>query len=399
MDMSLTIPDYTFIESDRDLLRFQEQNQGIDWLCLDTEFVGEKRYHTLLCLIQLTTPNGCYLIDPFSVKDLDPFLGMIQDPAILKITHAGENDYRLLNANFGILPRNVFDCQIAAGFVGYRYPLSFGKLVEEESGLQLSKGYTVADWESRPLNKKQLKYALGDVLPLYDLWRSLDRKLARLDRQAWAREELKRLEELEFYVKDPNSEALNSNLMRSLRTKERAFLLRLFEWRRKEAEARNYSKEMILPTKLMGQIVKSMRSGRDGLRQNRRISDKVVKKFGDTFQDLYNRKVTSEERAILERIPSQDKIDPREEILQEMLYLLVRHICLEADVAIDLVMPRKAIRKLRRDDPEEQLFYTGWRRQLLGDEFIEWMENIDQLDIRMQGGNIELTLRDTSNGD
>ena len=396
--MSYQDQDFTFIDTTRDLEKFRDANRAQRWMCFDTEFVGEKRYHTLLCLIQLTTEKGCFLIDPIAIDDLEPFLDLIRDPAILKITHAGENDYRLLNANYGVLPRNVFDTQIAAGFIGYRYPISFSKLVSSELGVNLSKSYTVADWESRPLNKKQLKYALGDVLPLYDLWQKLDGKLRQRNRQDWAYQEFAQLEKPEYYIKDPNSEALKSNLMRSLRTQERAFLLRLYDWRRREAEAKNYSKEMVLPSKLMTQIVKSMRSGRDGLRQNRRIPDKFVNRYGDAFAEMFNQKITTEERAILKRIPTEEQLDPREEIIQEMLYLLVRHICLDKDVAIDLVMPRKAIRKLRRDDPEEQQFYYGWRRELLGDDFIRWMENIDQLDIRMHGGSIELSLRDTSNG-
>ena len=104
------------------------------WLAFDTEFIGEKRYYTLLCLIQVKCETGTYLLDSLKIPDLTPFLRLIEDERITKITHAGDNDYRLLNILYGTIPKNIFDTQIAAGFIGYRYPMSFGKLVEAETG-------------------------------------------------------------------------------------------------------------------------------------------------------------------------------------------------------------------------------------------------------------------------
>ena len=147
--------EFEFIEHEEDLQEFYEKNENVEWLGFDTEFVGEKRFITLLCLIQASTPNGHYIIDPLKVKNLQPFLSLLEDPAILKITHAGDNDFRLMNTLFGTVPQNIFDTQIAAGFLGYRYPLSYGKLVEAESGRRLKKGYAVTDWIARPLGKKQ----------------------------------------------------------------------------------------------------------------------------------------------------------------------------------------------------------------------------------------------------
>ncbi|MBK8877750.1 MAG: ribonuclease D [Haliscomenobacter sp.] len=161
---------YQLIEDQAGLEAFASRNKGIEWMCFDTEFVGEKRFFTRLCLMQVATRFGNYLIDPFLIPDLGPVLRMIQDPTIVKVTHAGENDYRLMFGLYGILPSNVFDTQIAAGFMGYKYPVSFKRLVESELRINLKKGYTVADWESRPFKASQLEYALEDVLPLHPLW-------------------------------------------------------------------------------------------------------------------------------------------------------------------------------------------------------------------------------------
>ena len=96
---------YQLIETDDQLRQFAQENKGIEWMGFDTEFVGERRFHTLLCLIQVSSPNGYYIIDPFSVKDLGPFLRMMENEQILKFTHAGENDYKLLYSIYGIVPK------------------------------------------------------------------------------------------------------------------------------------------------------------------------------------------------------------------------------------------------------------------------------------------------------
>ena len=394
--MSTTIVDHVLIADDPGLKSFFEENKDQEWLCFDTEFVGEKRFQTRLCLIQVATKKGIYLIDPFKIKALDPLLALFADPAILKITHAGENDYRLLNSLFGLVPTNVFDTQIAAAFAGYKFPVSFRKLVENELGIAMSKGYAVADWESRPFKEKQLNYALNDVIPLFDLWQSLSQKLQQSNRTQWAKEEFLKLEKAAYYIRDPHLEALNSNMMKALNRRERVFLIRLFQWRRELAKSKDYSKEMILPGKLVSQIVKSIHSGKDALRQNRRIPDRIANQYGNTFTQLYREPATKEELGILQRIPPEEPENPKLEILLEMLYLLVKYKCLESGMSPGLVFPKNALKKLRAD-PEalNGVLIGGWRKELLGENLVNWLGNIDDLELEINdNGGIKLSLRD-----
>ena len=159
--MSIKDLNYTLIETKEGVQAFLDENQNIEWMGFDTEFIGEKRFHTLLCLVQLATENGYYLLDTIKLKTYPGILDLFTDPKILKLTHAGENDYRIFYNQFGIIPVNVFDTQLAAGFVGYKYPTSFQKLVEKELGVFVPKGYTVSDWEERPFSPKQISYALN----------------------------------------------------------------------------------------------------------------------------------------------------------------------------------------------------------------------------------------------
>ncbi|OAV45576.1 HRDC domain-containing protein [Lewinella sp. 4G2] len=382
---------YTFIQTPQALEGFAEANRGIDWMGFDTEFIGEKRYRTLLCLIQVSTDNGYYLIDPIAIKDLEPFLKMLEDESIVKITHAGDNDYRLLYNNFGLVPRNLFDTQVAAGFIGHRFPMSFAKLVEAEVGEQLGKGYAVTDWAQRPMTPKQIKYALNDVIYLRQLYDTIMGKLEENGRKEWALEECNLMASPDYYYRDPNHEFLNSNVARSARTKERVFLLRLYEWRRATAEHKNYSKEMILQSKIISQLARGVKGGKESMSQNRRLPGRTIDRYGDMFVEMYNEPATDEELAIAKSIQRLSQEDEEDDMIVELLYLIMKYRAREVEISHALVMPRNTIRKMK-SDPEvrKSILGSGWRRELLGDDFVNWIRNFESLGMRIEGGKIAL---------
>jgi len=389
--MSTDTNKVVLIERYEDLENFYLDNKEVEWIGFDTEFVGEKRFYTLLCLIQIATKNGLYIIDPIKIKDLSPLLKMIVDPAILKITHAGENDYKLLHQYFGILPKNIFDTQLAAGFIGYKYPISFSKLVEKELKVYLKKGYTVSDWESRPINKKQLDYALNDVIHLEKLWKSLSGKLEKLKRTEWVAEEFQKLEQADTYYFDPNREALNNNIILGLNLKEQIFLIRLFAWRRKEAERKNYSKEMILPAKFIGAFVRNMRSGKGALLNHRRVPDRIIEKYWDIFCRLYQDKPTKEEMELIDRIPPNPQENPSQDALMEIMYLIIKYNCHKRHIAPDLVVNRSNYKKMKADfDYFDEKLEEGWRHDMIGEQMIYWLRNRENLEISMNNGQFTM---------
>jgi ribonuclease D len=388
--MAKKLPEYKLIRNQTELKNFYAAHQGQPWMAFDTEFVGERRYQTLLCLIQVASREGYFLIDPLEVDDLGPFLDLLVQPDLVKITHAGENDYRIFYDQFGILPRNVFDTQIAAGMVGYRYPLSFGKLTEAELGLSLDKGATVTNWEARPLSNNQIAYALNDVKPLYDLYSELHDRLERLDRVHWAGEEMSRLEKEGAYKRNFDLQVVNSRLMGQLKGKEQLIYLRLMRWRRQEAKRKDHSLEMVLSKKLLGAVTRGLaRGGMKGLRNNRRIPDRLIGRYQEDWVSMLEKPMQENERVLLEQIPVPAEESPRREALLELLYQAIRFHCLHKGIAVELAFPRGNFRELK-EDPEMQLFETGWRSELFGDSLLSWFKDSDQLDIRFSDHSISL---------
>ena len=379
--------DFVFINEASQLEDICSQLAEQPWIGFDTEFIGEKRYFTLLCLIQISSPIGSFLIDPLKIKDLYPFIALIENPNILKITHAGENDYRLLYQQYDILPSNVFDTQIAAGFLGYNYPTAFRKIMDKELNIRLKKGFAVAVWDQRPLSDKHIQYALNDVIFLKGLYDKLHSKLIRQKRLEWCEEEFAKMELADNYYIDIYAEALNNNMMVHLSKREQIFMLRLYKWRIDEAKRKDYSKEMILSSKYINLIVKNIKQGEAALKNNRLLPKNFYNRYGATIKRLYETPVIEEEKVALTRIPSKHEITPIEDVTHNILYSLVKRKCLEEGISQNLVFPKSAMIKFKHNP---DWLGNGWRARILGNELLDLCKRIENLVYEFKDGQFVL---------
>src|SRR4051812_1630235 len=222
----------------------------------DTEFVGEDTYVPDLCLVQVATPNALYVLDPFDCGPLDEFWNLIADPARVIVVHAGREEVRICNGAIGRPPANVFDVQIAAGLLGFGYPLGYGPLVQAVLRKRLQKGETLTDWRRRPLSQEQIRYAFDDVRDLLALWKRIDGTLTRLGRSAWATEEfasfvrkaLQESGEVERWRKLKGTSNLDGRRL--------AVVREVYRWREEVAAERNRPARTVLRDDLVVEIAK-----------------------------------------------------------------------------------------------------------------------------------------------
>lgn len=359
--------------------------QQSSWIGFDTEFVGERTFVPILCLLQVVSTTDIYLIDTLKVKDLTLFLNIIENPATLKITHAGDNDYRLLNTLYGVVPKNVFDTQIAAGFVGYNYPAGFSKIVDKELRISLAKSHTVADWEKRPLDKKALDYAIEDVKYLPALHEKLTAKLERKKRTSWSKEESLKWENSDFYEVDPYKEALNSDYIHQLSQQEQIFLMRIYAWRRDKAMQLNVPKEQVLQSRHVSSIVRVIKDGHGALRANRTLPENAWRKYQGEWQILWKQAPAQEELAILETLPPPPANDPEQDWQMEFLYHLVKKQCMDCDISPALLLPRGDFNRLKNgSDDFDYSLLDGWRAELLGETLTHWLKKSGSLQLTWQ---------------
>ena len=378
---------FILIENDAALRTFADQHQKVTQIGIDTEFVGEKRYKPLICLIQTSSEIGNFIIDPLSISNLSPFLELIENPAILKITHAGDNDYRGFYQNYGILPKNIFDTQIASAFLDFKYPISFKKLVDTEFSYQLDKSHTVTQWDNRPLSRDQLQYALDDVLPLLELYRRMTIKLIEKGRLSWAQEEFKLLELSSSYSKIIENEVITNPIIYSLSQNEKIFYLRLMVWRENMAKDKNVNRDMIIPAKYIHTLVKGIKSGRNYFKDNRRFPINIPNDYWKFFDEFFKEKPTDKELYILSNISKEPEEDLREEALIDLIYGVIKYYCMENGISASIAFPKNMLKQMRLNEESQISFSDGWRSAFFGSEFN---------DILCKKKDIKVTFKDDS---
>ena len=175
-------------------MRIIDNTADLETLCLelkqqafitvDSEFVREKSYYPKLCLLQIGWIDDAAIIDPLA-PDLDfrAFFDILADEKILKVFHSGRQDIEIFYNMTGKIPTPVFDTQIAAMVCGFGPSVSYGTLVQMITKVDLDKSSRLTDWSRRPLEKKQLEYALRDVTFLIPCYQYLEQKLKEHGRE------------------------------------------------------------------------------------------------------------------------------------------------------------------------------------------------------------------------
>ncbi|HEY2427446.1 MAG TPA: ribonuclease D, partial [Acidimicrobiales bacterium] len=152
--------------SDDELAELATTLCGVDEFCFDTEFHRERSYYPQLALLQVAWDGGVALVDPLAV-DIAPLAPCFAGPATV-VAHAAGQDLEVLDRACGTVPANLFDTQVAAGFLGFSTP-SLATLADRMLHLHLPKGDRLTDWRQRPLTRAQVDYATSDVAHLLPL--------------------------------------------------------------------------------------------------------------------------------------------------------------------------------------------------------------------------------------
>src|SRR4030095_13012326 len=155
-----------------------------DFVAVDTEFMRENTYFPDLCLIQIGTPDEAAAIDPKADGiDLTCLLDLlVENHDVLKVFHAGGQDLEIIHNLTGKMPVPLFDTQIAAMALGYGEQIGYSNLIESMLGHSIDKGARFTDWSRRPLDKRQIDYAIADVTHLATVFPKLLNRLKKTGR-------------------------------------------------------------------------------------------------------------------------------------------------------------------------------------------------------------------------
>jgi ribonuclease D len=237
--------DYEYIDRPERLAELVERISGELVLGVDTEAAGYHRYLDRLSLVQISTRDEHFLIDPLAIPDLSALAPVMANPDVEKIFHDADFDLRIMDRDAAMRVRGLFDTQIAAAFLGERQ-LGLGAIVERFLGIKLPKAYQRADWAERPLTEGMKEYAATDTAYLPQLRDALRARLEELGRMDWAREEFARREETRYVESNEADAFLRVKGARDLPPRGLAVLRELHAWREAVAKERDQATFRVL---------------------------------------------------------------------------------------------------------------------------------------------------------
>ena len=337
---------------------------------LDTEFVGERTYLPRLCLVQIATTDFIALVDTLAVGTMDPLWDLVADPSIEKVLHAAREDLRL--AYFGAgrrLPRGIYDTQIAAGFIGLSsYPLSYARLAEAIMGVKLNKAETRSEWDRRPLTPAQFEYARDDVRYLLPIADKMNRLLERLERSEWLREEMGRFSEARTFEVAPEEAYLRLRNARGLTARPTALLRAVAAWREREAEARDIPVRTLLRDEVVIELAQRPPRRLTDFRRVRGFPEMEDVTLGTPILEALNEARALTEEQLPPPLSSGGPDEtPRERVLGDLLYGFGAALCLERNLAPELVLTKADALALARGQGSSVL-REGWRGLAVGND-------------------------------
>jgi ribonuclease D len=349
-------------------------------LAIDTEFVSERRYQALLCLAQVAVPDPdapggvrTEVLDPIEHElDPEPLARVLADPGTEIVVHAGRQDVAILRRSWNTDVTNVFDTQIAAGFLGFGNQEGYESLVRKVLRVKLkgSEGFT--RWDRRPLSPQQLEYAADDARLLLELGTELERLLDERGRLAWAREESQLVAES---TDERSAGRAYERLPRLGRLSDsgRAVARELAEWREETARAADRPPSTVIPDQALMEIARRTPRDRHALEQIRGLPPQTFHRRGD---ELLRAIARGRERTAPPPPPEAPPRDSSDAPVVSLAQALVRHRSSETGVAVELIATQAELAALmsalRRGENGEGLRVTrGWRRELIGDELRE----------------------------
>jgi len=347
-----------------------------DFVTVDTEFMRENTYWPDLCLFQVANSEEAAAIDPKADGiDLTPLMNLlVNNEHVLKVFHAGGQDIEIVFNLTGGTPHPMFDTQVAAMALGLGEQIGYQNLVESLLGRHLDKGARFTDWARRPLDKRQLDYAIGDVTHLAELFPKMLERLKRTGRGQWLDQEMERIADPANYLNDP---ALAWKRVKVQTRKPDALgrLKALAAWRELEARSKNLPRGRIMKDETMADIAVHPPVSQDALGNVRGLS--AAWRGNDIGARMMEALANAEPLAPAELPAREDRgpgLGKDGALVADLLKLLLKIKAKESNVAPRLIAKAEELEMLAAGRREGLQILEGWRYEEFGHDALDLVE-------------------------
>ncbi|KQN93020.1 ribonuclease D [Sphingomonas sp. Leaf231] len=361
------------------------------FITVDTEFMRESTYYPELCLIQIADTEEAAAIDPMAPGiDLTPLLNLLVDNEdVLKVVHAGGQDIEIIYNLTGRTPHPLFDTQVAAMALGQGEQIGYSNLVDSWLGIQVDKGARFTDWARRPLDARQIEYAIGDVTHLSNIFPKMLDRLKKTGRGAWLDQEMERLADPANYANDPDV-AWKRVRVSSRKADVLGRLKAIARWRELEAQAKDLPRGRIVKDETIADLA--------GHPPRKQADLAKVRGLSQTWagNDIGARLLAAIDNAA----PLSDaEMPPREDrkpglgkegaLVADLLKLLLKIRARDIDVAPRLLARGDELEALAAGQRDGLQILQGWRFDQFGQDALDLVEG--RLGFAVQDGRLKMT--------
>ena len=367
---------HPLISDTNTLIALVDRLAKMPFVAVDTEFMRENSYWPDLCLIQIASSDEAAAIDPKAEGlDMKPLLDLLVDNRdVLKIFHAGGQDLEIVHNLTGKTPIPLFDTQVAAMALGFGEQVGYSNLVESMLGHVLDKGARFTDWSRRPLDKRQIDYAIADVTHLATIFPKMVDKLRKTDRGGWLDEEMERLADPSSFAYPPEDAwkrlkvpGRNPQLLGRLKA--------IAAWRETEARGKNLPRGRIIKDDTLGELAAHPPKTQDDLGKIRGLS------AGWRSNDIGGRLMQALAIATpmaMEELPQRDLKRPGltkdGALVGDLLKLLLKIRSRDTGVAPKLIARSDELEALAAGVRDGLNILTGWRFDQFGSDALDLVE-------------------------
>jgi ribonuclease D len=315
---------------------------------VDTESNSLHAFREQVCLIQFSSTNADYLIDPLVLKDLSSLAPIFSNPKIEKIFHAAEYDLVCLRRDFEFSFANLFDTMHAARILGYP-AVGLDRLLNDKFKIQTDKRHQKANWAARPLTKEQIHYARLDTHYLFDLRDVLEKELREKDRLEFAKEDFTRACLFDKQKQKINGESWERfSSRKDLSLRDLTILAHLCKWRDIEAEKLNRPVYKVVMDDTLVMVSKNLPQHKVDL-SAMGLSERQIHLWGDGILSAVRRGVSA---SPVERKQVETKNDAFLRRL-EKLKVWRKKIGLEMGVESDVILPKPYLSAIAENPPKD----------------------------------------------
>ena len=361
------------------------------FVAVDTEYMRENTYWPDLCLIQVSSSDEAAAIDPKAEGiDLQPLLDLfVKNHEVLNVFHAGGQDLEIIHNLTGKVPIPLFDTQIAAMALGHGEQIGYSNLIESLLGHSLDKGARFTDWSRRPLDKRQIDYAIADVTHLAAVFPRMVEKLKKTGRGAWLDEEMERLADASSFAFAPG-DAWKRLKLPSRNPAVLGRLKAVAGWRESEARSKNLPRGRIVKDDTLTEIVLHPPRTQDDLGRIRGLS------AGWRTNDIGGRLIGAIENAkpldpseMPDREPKRPGLTKDGALVSDLLKLLLKIRAKETGVAARLIARSDDLEALAAGVRKNLNILQGWRYEQFGKDALDLVEG--RLAFAIENGKLKMS--------